>query len=359
MQPTSLTSMLQHQTSNEGGVFQPSAFARSARQQQSLSLLRQPLFLQESLLMQQHEQQQQQQQRQLQLEQQQQELYLQQQQFLPELDISTLLTSQAGSSTNNTHQISASLLLQKQQQQQLNMLDPALLLNSGIMSMQRGYHQHQSISMLNNIPTPALDQGSNMSFNNMYSQRGSFPSLNLPNMMNKANVTTGSHGTNLDDDEHDIPPPPILSREYGRAKPMSTSDDEKSLSAFQFFAREQIEFFEAVASDVSQGARGRNVPITLGQVGIRCKHCRNDGPNMRGRAGVYFPTKYELVYQTAVNMTSIHLCQQCTKIPKEVRARLLELRDQRSTPGGGKIYWAKSSKSIGVIETTQGLRFQD
>ena len=38
------------------------------------------------------------------------------------------------------------------------------------------------------------------------------------------------------------------------------------------FARKQIELFEAKQEDVDAGAQGRNKPIILGQVGIRCIH---------------------------------------------------------------------------------------
>lgn len=152
---------------------------------------------------------------------------------------------------------------------------------------------------------------------------------------------------------------PVLSRDFGRCEPMELDTDSVSLSPFQCLARKQIEFFEAKASDVAAGARGRNNPITLGQVGIRCRHCSNDSPASRGRAAVYFPTKFDLVYQTAVNMTSTHLCIHCKEVPKAIREELVRLKDQRSTVGGGKAYWAKAATKLGIIETQRGLRFKE
>ena len=67
------------------------------------------------------------------------------------------------------------------------------------------------------------------------------------------------HAANLD-------PVPVLSRKYGRTEPLADEgEDEAALSDFQVYARQQIEFFEAVESDVTMGARGRNNPISLGQ----------------------------------------------------------------------------------------------
>ena len=76
-------------------------------------------------------------------------------------------------------------------------------------------------------------------------------------------------------------PPVILSLQLDRMR----------LSPFQCLARQQIELFEATEKDVQSGARGRNNPIILGQVGIRCKHCAHLTPTSRNRGAVYFPTK--------------------------------------------------------------------
>jgi len=38
-------------------------------------------------------------------------------------------------------------------------------------------------------------------------------------------------------------------------------------------------------------------------------------------------------------------------IPNEIRERLLFLKDQKSSDGGGKRYWANGVRTLGVIET--------
>jgi hypothetical protein len=57
-------------------------------------------------------------------------------------------------------------------------------------------------------------------------------------------------------------------------------------------------------------------------------------------------------------MTVGHLCKHCTTIPDDIRKRLLFLKDQKSSDGGGKHYWADGASSLGVIETPDGLFFR-
>lgn len=67
--------------------------------------------------------------------------------------------------------------------------------------------------------------------------------------------------------------------------------DAQNLSPYQRLAREQIEIFQALPSDVEANAQGRNRPIVPGQVGIRCKHCAHLPHKQRKSGAVYFPSK--------------------------------------------------------------------
>ena len=67
--------------------------------------------------------------------------------------------------------------------------------------------------------------------------------------------------------------------------------DEQNLSGYQCLARKQIEVFQARPEDVHANAQGRNRPIRLGQVGIRCRHCKIAPPKQRKAGAVYFPSK--------------------------------------------------------------------
>lgn len=134
--------------------------------------------------------------------------------------------------------------------------------------------------------------------------------------------------------------------------------DERNLSQYQCLARKQIEIFEATPEDAGNNAQGRNRPILPGQIGIRCRHCYKLPPKQRKTGSIYYPNRLEGVYQTAQKMTVGHLCKHCTMIPEEIRQRLLFLKDQKSSDGGGKRYWANCVRSLGVIETPfDGLSF--
>jgi hypothetical protein len=75
------------------------------------------------------------------------------------------------------------------------------------------------------------------------------------------------------------------------AIPLSLSCDDHSLSSYQCLVRQQVELFQAKQQDIDANAQGRNRPIVLGQVGIRCRHCANLPPKARKSGAVYFPSK--------------------------------------------------------------------
>jgi hypothetical protein len=136
------------------------------------------------------------------------------------------------------------------------------------------------------------------------------------------------------------------------------SCDDDSLSEYQCLVRKQIELFEARREDVDSNAQGRNRPIVMGQVGIRCRHCTMLPPKHRARGAIYYPAKLYGLYQAAQNMASSHLCEHCQHVPPEARAELLKLRDRKSSAGGGKKYWADGVRILGVFEDEDGLRYE-
>jgi len=135
--------------------------------------------------------------------------------------------------------------------------------------------------------------------------------------------------------------------------------DDDALSQFQCLVRKQIELFQAVPEDVESMARGRNRRITMGQIGIRCRHCNFLQPKKRTRGATYYPAKFDIVYQSSQNMAIMHLCENCPHIPEDIKSELQKLRDCKSTAGGGKVYWADGVSALGVVETKYGgLRFE-
>ena len=137
------------------------------------------------------------------------------------------------------------------------------------------------------------------------------------------------------------------------------------LSEYQCLIRKNIEFFEATQVDTQSKIKGRNKPIVLGQVGIRCIFCKHVfNPEQRGRGSMYYPHKLTGVYQAAQILCQGHFLQPgiCGHIPQDVQNELLRLKQLKSNIStknqAGKDYWAGTSKALGVYEDEYGLRFQ-
>jgi hypothetical protein len=134
--------------------------------------------------------------------------------------------------------------------------------------------------------------------------------------------------------------------------------DDDAMSAHQCFVRKHIELFEADFEDIESNAQGRNKPIVLGQVGVRCRHCNELPPSQRKRGAVYYPAKLDGIYQAANNLAVVHLGEYCQMIDDRLRNHLTTLRNNRSTIGGGKKIWAERAANLGVFEDDHGLRFE-
>lgn len=134
--------------------------------------------------------------------------------------------------------------------------------------------------------------------------------------------------------------------------------DDDYLSGYQITVRKQLEFFVSKKEDVESNIQGRKKQITLGQVGIRCRHCLDRPLRQRGRGAVYYPTKLSGVYQAAQNMAATHLSVSCFGIPTGIRQNLLDLHSRRDTASGGKQYWAGACDEMGLYEDESGIRFR-
>lgn len=129
---------------------------------------------------------------------------------------------------------------------------------------------------------------------------------------------------------------------------LALPEDNLKLSSHQVLLREQIEAFEASEEDVSTHTRGRNKPIQLGQVGIRCKHCAHLPVSRRQKGSTYFPATTVGIYQAAQNMSTTHMqCGLCTEMPDTIKHSFsLLLSSKLPSSGAGRPYWAESAKSL-------------
>ena len=142
----------------------------------------------------------------------------------------------------------------------------------------------------------------------------------------------------------------------GDTRALSLPSDEGNLSAYQCLLRQQILLFAVQMSDIQCSAQGRNKPITLGQVGVLCRHCAKIPPGLRPCGAVYFPGKLSGLYQASQNMAINHFSKSCQSIPEDARQRLIQLKEQKSSVlGGGKHFWANGARVAGVYEAEEGL----
>ena len=156
------------------------------------------------------------------------------------------------------------------------------------------------------------------------------------------------------------PPQPLLSASSrtwytGTTFLAVPESDAEWLSELNCFIRTTcVEAFSATAEHVSRTSkRGR---ITLHQVGIRCAFCAHRKPDDKAVASVSFPTSVTGIYESVKRWQRVHL-DVCEDIPTEVRERLGGLATSSVWIPTTRQYWADSAKSLGMVDTEDGIRF--
>lgn len=139
--------------------------------------------------------------------------------------------------------------------------------------------------------------------------------------------------------------------------PLFHPDDRERLSGLQCFLREQMEFFVAAAEDANTYSRGRNKKVVVGQVGIRCVHCKHLSVKDRSKGSTYFPSSLAGIYQAAQHMCYYHFCEVCPKMSNTFKNHYV--LSSRSGNGGGKDYWITSAQRMGITDTVIGLKFKN
>jgi hypothetical protein len=136
--------------------------------------------------------------------------------------------------------------------------------------------------------------------------------------------------------------------------------DDGMLNENQIFLRQNIELFQATQNDIMCLTRGKNKPIVLHQVGIRCCHCSQVPVGRRKKGSTYFPSNLMGLYQAAQNLSVEHLqTGLCTEMPPDVRERFSGFASGKRSgvSGAGKTYWAEAGRMMGLIDTDDGIRF--
>lgn len=144
---------------------------------------------------------------------------------------------------------------------------------------------------------------------------------------------------------------------YSGCVPIGLEEDQFWLSELQVYLRSNFaEAFGATELDIAAPMHGRNKPIALGQVGIRCMHCKHLPPMERGQQAVSYPSLISGIYNSVQQMFRLHFdC--CTSIPEECREKIETLRASSSSRGGRKQYWIDSAIRLGLVDTPHGIHF--
>lgn len=97
--------------------------------------------------------------------------------------------------------------------------------------------------------------------------------------LDKSNLEKQAKSKVLTNKDGDILPEP--GKWFAGCVPLGVEDDKYWLSELQVYLRANFaEAFGATEEDIAAPMHGRNKPIALGQVGIRCMHCKSKSPNI-------------------------------------------------------------------------------
>ena len=141
---------------------------------------------------------------------------------------------------------------------------------------------------------------------------------------------------------------------------LATKNDTESLSPLHCFMRRYcVEAFTASADDVSIPRYGKShsCRVVLGQVGIRCIHCKHRPAREKQERAVCFPSSLKNIYHSIETWQRRHSLV-CQDIPSWVKKNLTDLIAQsRAGAGGRRQYWEESASLLGMATTSNGIRF--
>lgn len=147
---------------------------------------------------------------------------------------------------------------------------------------------------------------------------------------------------------------------YQKRMLLALPGDRDSLSDRQCYVRsEMVEIFAATDKDVSARHSKGAQKLVMGQVGIRCVHCSHLRPRDRAERAVCYPSSISRIYQTVADMQRFHF-EQCREIPDHVRQLYKKLKTTRPRGvGSPQTYWMSSAKSLNLVDTEGGIRFDN
>ncbi|KAG7346166.1 hypothetical protein IV203_005234 [Nitzschia inconspicua] len=141
---------------------------------------------------------------------------------------------------------------------------------------------------------------------------------------------------------------------------LALPEDRISLSETLCIVRENIEVFTASVEDVEAPAPGRKHAVTVGQVGLRCIHCRHTTRSSeRVKRAVCYPSSIKRIYRTVIDMKLDHFLH-CKFVPQSLKDTLnaLKANNTRST-GTTMQYFIRAATQLGMVDAPSGVRLAD
>ena len=123
---------------------------------------------------------------------------------------------------------------------------------------------------------------------------------------------------------------------------------------------QNIEVFTATKEDVDAPAPGRKQAIVVGQVGLRCIHCRHTTKSSeRVKRAVCYPSSIKRIYRSVIDMKLDHFLH-CKFVPVTLKDRLIALKANNTRSTGTTMqYFIKAATSLGMIDANSGVRLKE
>jgi hypothetical protein len=138
---------------------------------------------------------------------------------------------------------------------------------------------------------------------------------------------------------------------------LALPQDKISLSETLCVVRDNIEVFTARQSDVDAPAPGRKHAVVVGQVGLRCIHCRYTAKaSDRVKRAVCYPSSIKRIYRTVIDMKLDHFLH-CKFVPGSLKERLTELKAVHTRSTGTTMqYFIRAAHTLGMEDGSNGVR---
>jgi hypothetical protein len=137
---------------------------------------------------------------------------------------------------------------------------------------------------------------------------------------------------------------------------LALAKDRISLSETLCVVRDNIEVFTATQSDVDAPAPGRKHAVVVGQVGLRCIHCRHTTrASDRVKRAVCYPSSIKRIYRTVIDMKLDHFIH-CKFVPGSLKEKLTELKAVHTRSTGTTMqYFIRAAHTLGMEDSANGV----